>query len=85
MHLGFSELPADDSGHGVWRSAEPLLHLGHMYEMLRASNEQRAAQLEQARRACADKSLQALAPRPVAVAAAMAGLAGRAAGARNYS
>jgi hypothetical protein len=81
VHLGISELPVDDSGHAVWRTAEPLVHLGHMYEMLRASNEQRAALLEQARRACADKALQALAPRQ----AVIAGLAGRAAGARNYS
>ena len=79
VHLGFSDMPAD-AGHAVWQSADPL-HLGHLYEMLRASNEQRAAQLEQARRACADKALQALAPRP----AVIAGLAGRRAGARNYS
>jgi hypothetical protein len=81
VHLGFSELPADGAGHGIWGTAEPLLHLGHMFEMLRASNEQRAAQLEQARRACADKALQALAPRP----AVIAGLGQRAAGARSYS
>jgi glutamyl-tRNA reductase len=85
VHLGFSDIPDDDSGHAVWRTAEPLLHLGHLYEMLRASNEQRAAQLDQARYACANKSLQALAPRPAALAAAMADHAGRAAGARTYS
>jgi hypothetical protein len=86
VHLGFNDVPADGSGHGVWRMAEPLLHLGHMYEMLRASNEQRAAQLEQARRACADKALQALTPRQGALASAVTAMAARAAaGAHSYN
>ena len=85
VHLGFSDIPADGSGNAVWGAAEPLLHLGHMYEMLRASNEQRAMQLDQARRACADKSLQALAPRPAGVASTIAGMSGRATGAHSRS
>lgn len=84
VHLGFSEDPADGSGHGVWAAAEPLLHLGHMFDMLRASNEQRAAQLDQARQACAEKALQALAPRAAALPA-FSELSGRAALARTYS
>jgi Glutamyl-tRNAGlu reductase, N-terminal domain/Shikimate / quinate 5-dehydrogenase len=63
VHLGFSELPGNGCAHRDWESAPNLLHLGHMYDLLRASNEQRRAQLDQARRACEDKSLQALAPR----------------------
>ena len=69
VHLGFNELPEHAQGTGHWTGVDSLLHLGHLYEMLRASNEQRAAQLEQARRACADKALQALAPRPNLLAA----------------
>lgn len=69
VHLGFNEVPALAQGAAHWAGVDPLLHLGHLYEMLRASNEQRAAQLEQARRACADKALQALAPRPNVLAA----------------
>jgi glutamyl-tRNA reductase len=69
IHLGFSDVPVADSGDTHWAGVDPLLHLGHLYEMLRASNEQRAAQLEQARRACADKALQAIAPRPAMMAA----------------
>jgi glutamyl-tRNA reductase len=69
IHLGFSDMPAGDSGEAHWAAVDPLLHLGHLYDMLRASNEQRAAQIEQARRACADKALQALAPRPNMLAA----------------
>ncbi len=81
VHLGFSDLPARDEDSAAWRVVDPLLHLGHLFEMLRASNEQRAAQLDQARRACADKALQALAPRP----AIIAGMIGRSAGSRSHS
>lgn len=69
IHLGFSEVPATETGEAHWTAVDPLLHLGHLYEMLRASNEQRAAQIEMARRACADKALQALAPKPAMLAA----------------
>ena len=83
VHLGFNEVPAHAQGAAPWAGVDPLLHLGHLYEMLRASNEQRAAQLEQARRACADKALQALAPRPnvlAALAERSAGMVERSAG-----
>jgi glutamyl-tRNA reductase len=67
VHLGFSDVGHNAADVSAWSDSETLLHLGDMFELLRASNEQRHSQLEQARRACADKSLQALAS-PLAAA-----------------
>lgn len=48
IHLG-----VDDAAYlGAWRETGEVLHLGAVYELLRASNEQRRAQIERARAAC---------------------------------
>jgi glutamyl-tRNA reductase len=67
VHLGFSDVTGGTAEAEAWSDSETLLHLGDMFDLLRASNEQRQSQLDQARRACVDKSLQALAS-PLAAA-----------------
>jgi glutamyl-tRNA reductase len=54
IHLG-----VDDAAHlGAWRDTSEVLHLGAVYELLRANNEQRRAQIERARVACDDFARQ---------------------------
>jgi glutamyl-tRNA reductase len=48
---------------GVWSSANRLLHLADVYQLLRESNEQRKAQIERARIACDEMARQWQAPR----------------------
>jgi glutamyl-tRNA reductase len=48
---------------GVWSSANRLLHLADIYQLLRESNEQRKAQIELALKACDELARQWQAPR----------------------
>jgi glutamyl-tRNA reductase len=51
---------------GVWSSANRLLHLADVYQLLRESNEQRRAQIERARLACDEFARQWLETRVAA-------------------
>lgn len=56
VHLGVNLQVRALAGLGVWDAAAELLHMGAMYDLLRASNELRAGLLDHARRACAEKA-----------------------------
>ena len=56
VHLGVNLQVRALAGQGVWGAAAELLHMGAMYDLLRASNELRAGLLDRARQACAEKA-----------------------------
>jgi len=56
VHLGVNLQARLPAGQSVWAAADSLLHMGAMYDLLRASNELRAGLLDRARQACGEKA-----------------------------
>jgi hypothetical protein len=56
VHLGVNLQVRAPAGQNVWAAAAELLHMGAMYDLLRASNELRAGLLDRARQACGEKA-----------------------------